>query len=113
MLSGRTCVATTLVSGKVSFTNPALSPATLRPGQQLTYKKGADRAVLRPVNVRNYVGWRENLLVFQSEPLENIMQVLSRWYDIQIIFENDRLKQLEFSRKPGQIHRHQNFLPFV
>ena len=90
-------IATTLVSGKVSFTNPALSPATLRPGQQLTYKKGADRAVLRPVNVRNYVGWRENLLVFQSEPLENIMQVLSRWYDIQIIFENDRLKQLEFS----------------
>ena len=90
-------IATTLVSGKVSFTNPALSPATLRPGQQLTYKKGADRAVLRPVNVRNYVGWRENLLGFQSEPLENIMQVLSRWYDIQIIFENDRLKQLEFS----------------
>jgi len=90
-------IATTLVSGKVSFTNPALSPATLRPGQQLTYKKGADRAVLRPVNVRNYVGWRENLLVFQSEPLENIMQVLSRWYDTQSIFENDRLKQLEFS----------------
>ena len=90
-------IATTLVSGKVSFTNPALSPATIQPGQQLTYKKGADQATLRPVNVRNYVGWRENLLIFQSESLENIMQVLSRWYDIQVIFENDRLKQLEFS----------------
>jgi len=90
-------VATTLVSGKVSFSGPSVPDISLEPGQQLCYEKGADRTTLKEVNVLHYVGWKDNLLVFQNETLENIMRVLSRWYDIQVVFGNDSLKQLKFS----------------
>lgn len=92
-----TIVATTLVNGKVSFTNPGVPEKILDPGQQLLFEKGNREAKIRRVNVCNYTGWKDNQLIFHKETLEEIMRILARWYDIEVVFENDALKQLEFS----------------
>lgn len=92
-----TIVATTLVNGKVSFINSAIPEKILDPGQQLLFGKGDKEAEIRRVNVCNYTGWKDNQLIFHKETLEEIMRILARWYDIEVVFENNALKQLEFS----------------
>ena len=52
---------------------------------------------VRGVNVRYFVGWKDNVLMFQNERLADIMRVLSRWYDVTVVFESEKLKDLVFS----------------
>ena len=40
------------------------------------------------VDVAPYVAWHEGKFHFVHVSLKNIMEELSRWYDVQVIFEN-------------------------
>ena len=40
------------------------------------------------VDVAPYVAWHEGKFYFVHAPLKNIMEELSRWYDIEVIYEN-------------------------
>lgn len=102
-------VETTLVQGSVSFSNDAVTGMRLLPGYQLKYDEGCDTVGLRKVNVNYYVGWRDNQLTFQGETLEDIMRVLARWYDVGVIFEDEGLKQIEFS---GNLDRYEDIGKF-
>lgn len=102
-------VVTTLVHGSVSFSNNVVPETRLSPGYQLKYDKGCDTVRLQKVNVNYYVGWRDNQLAFQSETLENIMRILARWYDVEVVFEDGELKQLEFS---GNLDRYEDIGKF-
>ncbi|MFR6381303.1 MAG: FecR domain-containing protein [Odoribacter splanchnicus] len=37
------------------------------------------------------MGWKDNQLIFHKETLEEIMRILARWYDIEVVFENNDL----------------------
>lgn len=90
-------VAATLVEGSVSFSNERTGTTRLKPGCQLVFDKGAREVSVRGVNVRYFVGWKDNVLMFQNERLADIMRVLSRWYDVTVVFESEKLKDLVFS----------------
>ncbi len=102
-------VVTTLVSGSVSFCNNVVPETRLLPGYQLEYGEGGTAADIREVNVNHYVSWRDNQLAFQGETLENIMRMLARWYDVEVVFEDGELKQLEFS---GNLDRYEDIGKF-
>jgi len=102
-------VVTTLVHGSVSFSNNVVPETRLSPGYQLKYDEGRDTVGVQKVNVSYYVGWRDNQLAFQGETLENIMRVLARWYDVEVVFEDGELKQLEFS---GNLDRYEDIGKF-
>lgn len=90
-------VITTLVSGSVSFGNEAVKETKLSPGYQLVFDKGNQEVNVKKVNVQHFVSWRDNQMSFQGESLESIMRMLARWYDVDVVFEDEELKQLEFS----------------
>lgn len=102
-------VITTLVDGSVSFGNEEVMETKLLPGYQLVYGKGDSIVSVRAVNVNNYVGWRDNQLCFHEETLEDIMRVLARWYDVEVIFEDEGLRQIEFS---GNLDKYENISKF-
>ncbi|MEI5983656.1 MULTISPECIES: FecR family protein [Sphingobacterium] len=43
------------------------------------------------------IAWKENKLVFDKEPFDNIISKLEKWYDVQIEIKNDSLKQHNLS----------------
>lgn len=90
-------VITTLVSGSVSFGNEVVKETKLSPGFQLVFDEGDLKVDVRKVNVQHFVSWRDNQMSFQGESLESIMRMLARWYDADVVFEDEELKQLEFS----------------
>lgn len=71
---------TTLIEGKVRVAN-----TTLLPGQQAINNGAATRT--QEVNTDAVMGWKNNYFVFQGEKIDAIMRKISRWYDMEIVYE--------------------------
>ena len=52
------------------------------------------------------------MLSFENETLEEIVKTLSRWYDVDIVFEDEQLKQLVFSGNLDKYSRIETFFRF-
>lgn len=89
-------VETTLSEGKVLVTNGNIKN-NLSPGEQLTYKKGSAKVIVKEVDIYDVVAWRRGEFSFKNKPLKEIVKVLSRWYDIAIVIENKELQQASFN----------------
>jgi len=99
---------TTLVRGKVRVTTPMDDFQELLPGEQAVVR--TDRIEKRTVNVEDYVGWVKGIFSFHNETLGNIMSTLSRWYNIEIIYEDPALSQLTYT---GTVKRYENINSFL
>ena len=100
---------TTLVSGKVKFTSKNGMNETLSPGEQVSVAVSG-LVEKRMVNVEEYVGWKSGLFVFKNKTLEEIMNMFERWYAVEIIFQDDSLRQLEFT---GDLERYGSINTFL
>ena len=57
---------------------------------------------IRNVNVGTYTAWKEGFFVFENEGLEDILNRLSRWYDVEFRFKDEKLKEFQFT---GTVNR--------
>jgi ferric-dicitrate binding protein FerR (iron transport regulator) len=89
-------ISTTLVEGKVTVKNEHNSKK-LSPGYQSILTSESSVLTLSKVDVFEEVSWKDGLFSFKNMPLEDIMKVLSRWYDVDVVFENDKLRTLQFN----------------
>lgn len=91
-------INTTLLEGKVSVAGRVLIPgeqAQLAPDGQMSVKK---------VDVEEAVAWKNGLFLFQNADVKTIMQQLSRWYDIEIVYEGTPRNM----RLNGEVYRTYN-----
>lgn len=99
--------STTLVEGKVEVLHKKSTYQTLlSPDQHLVLNKRSGESTLLQEDVRRYVAWKDDLFVFEEASLEWIMSRLSRWYDIDVFFQNTDRKDVIFS---GEIDRYEEF----
>ena len=87
-------LATTLVEGGVQIERRGKLDG-LRPGQQAVLENNEIR--IRVVNVEEQVAWRHGAFGFTQCRLENIMEELARWYDIDVFYMNQQVKDYHFS----------------
>lgn len=103
-------VVTTLETGKVVYVSEELGKqVVLAPGTQVKEEK-AGNIRMSPVDVVQYVGWREGKYVFENMTLKKIMQTLERWYDIEVVYVDPRVGQLHFS---GDLERYESINVFL
>ena len=87
---------TTLVEGSVKVTLAASSlthsitqspnhPHILKPGTQSIVQNG--HTTINEVDVSTFIGWKEGYFVFDGTELRDAMKQLSRWYDVEVIYE--------------------------
>jgi hypothetical protein len=89
-------IYTTLVEGKVTVSN-GVNTKKLLPNQQSKLNtNGDDQFRISIVDVQPEVSWKEGEFKFKEKPLKDIMKVLSRWYDIDVIFENKNMESINF-----------------
>ena len=97
-------VETTLVEGKVQLLNESGNKImNLKPGEQAQYKYTEKRAYVEKVDTRFYSSWKEGKMSFFNEELEVIMKRLERWYNVDISYVDDEIKQYKFT---GTILKH-------
>tara|TARA_R100001369_G_scaffold87772_2_gene123565 strand:+ start:69 stop:1232 length:1164 start_codon:yes stop_codon:yes gene_type:complete len=89
-------MATTLVEGKIKIKKGEVTE-TLMPNQQATISHESDKIDIEEIDVSQEISWVKGLFSFNEKPLEEIMTVLSRWYDTEVIFENAKQKNFVFT----------------
>lgn len=89
-------IYTTLVNGKVAVSN-ANKKEILAPSEQSRLNNYNDEIKISEVDVYNEISWRKGLFVFKGMPLKDIARVLSRWYDVDIIFADSALGNVKFN----------------
>lgn len=93
-------VQTTLAEGSVGIAYPDIHKAEelkLNPGQQNTFDKSTGNIETKEVDAASFMAWSRGLFVFENEPIENILRVLSRWYAFDYEFKDVSLKQQRFT----------------
>jgi ferric-dicitrate binding protein FerR (iron transport regulator) len=94
-------INTTLLQGAVRVTNNA-KQVTLQPGQQAKAAAGQlSVKTLDQAGISKALAWKEGRFNFQDASLQEIMMQLSRWYDIEVVYEKD-IPDIEFI---GEIER--------
>ncbi|MDR6781618.1 transmembrane sensor [Pedobacter africanus] len=108
-------IKTTLLEGSVRVTPfqkadkrvEGTDPATIDPLWAIetrpAYVQAGDAVVLKPnqqavltgkniavkaVEAEDAIAWRQGEYIFRNMPLESVMQVIARWYDVDVIYQN-------------------------
>ena len=104
-------VNTTLVNGSVrvvSVTDPA-ARIVLKPGQQARFAKGDQHkafTVLDRADIEKVTAWKNGQFNFEGTSLQDAMKQLSRWYDVEIVFDKEvYARGLQHSKLVGGIRR--------
>jgi len=78
---------TSLLHGSIKL-RTAHSELILKPGQQAeVFKENADQIILSSFNIQDFSDWKNGYFYFEDEHIESIMKKISRWYDMDIIYE--------------------------
>lgn len=93
--SGRS-METTLVRGSVEVSSPT-SKQLLKPNQQARISQGDGSINVKEVNTEIYTSWIDGIFEFRSIPLDQIMEQLAQWYDIDVMYETPQLKGVLFT----------------
>lgn len=94
-------VKTTLLEGSVRVSNHT-AEKILKPGQQSISKP--DGFVVKEVNIQQTVAWKNGTFDFDNEDIQSVMRKISRWYNVEIVFEGTVTRE----RFNGALSCHKN-----
>ena len=97
-------VFTTLVEGEIVLDN-GVSKQKLSPNDQSTLDKESNNMNISKVDVSYEVSWKYGAFSFKDKPLTEIVKIISRWYDIDIVILN---KEIENKTFRGVLRKDQN-----
>lgn len=85
---GERNIVTTLVEGEVAIEN-GFQKKLLQPSEQSLVGAEEGNIVVQKVSkVFDEIAWKEGYFSFKSKSMKDIMKTLSRWYDMEYVFEN-------------------------
>lgn len=90
-------IRTTLVEGTVAVKPEGLPEVMLKPNQQAVFNKLVGQVVVRDVDVLSYVAWQKGNYYFENKSISEILNELSLWYDIEVFFRSDEVRDERFS----------------
>jgi len=82
---------TTLLEGSVSLKPSKGQAAKLRVGQQA--QLGSNGLIINEVNVDDAIAWKDGVFLLGGQDLETIMRQAARWYNVEIVFEDESVKK--------------------
>ncbi|TKG95607.1 DUF4974 domain-containing protein [Puteibacter caeruleilacunae] len=87
-----------LESGSVQIIDRTNKNKTLmvKPGQRITYEKKLGAYYRSSVDVDEYINWIEGKLVFQNEPLKEVVKRMERYYNVEFEIKDEALPSLKF-----------------
>ena len=95
-------IETTLEQGRIQITN-GKEQVDVVPGKQVVYDKKNSQFKMRSVDTKLYTSWKDGYYKFDQMTLEEIMETLALWYDLNVFYANAEVKSLEFT---GRLRRY-------
>ena len=92
-------VETTLVEGKVvlyrNCSNQEMK--SLIPGECLKYNYNKKVFTVESENTNRYTAWKDGRLVFRNDSLQQITKKLARWFNVEVVITNKRVKEFTYT----------------
>ena len=101
---------TTRVSGSVKVQTENGSNRILKPSEQACITPGSNQINVRNVDTAFYTSWIHGKINFKDQRLDDIMKTLARWYDMDVVYENEATKELRFG---CYVNRYNEITPLV
>ncbi|WP_303179897.1 FecR domain-containing protein [uncultured Butyricimonas sp.] len=76
----------------------------MKPSQLGEFRRTDASIDVRTVDIEPYIAWKNGFFVFENLSMEQIMNTLSLWYDVDVIYANEQLKKLHFT---GHVKRYE------
>lgn len=86
-------IKTTLLEGSVGISSPLLQAeeTILEPGDQGINNGSVIK--VKKVDTDEAVSWIKGEFVFRNEDLESIMRKVARWYNVEVVYENQQARK--------------------
>ncbi|WP_018338980.1 FecR family protein [Butyricimonas synergistica] len=108
---GKGGVRTVLVNGKIGARDRrGKYEVLMKQGELATLDRKTGEIVLREVDVRRYIAWKDGFFAFEEESLEEIMNTLSLWYNVDVFFQSESVKGLVFT---GYMRRYSDVMDIL
>lgn len=65
---------------------------------------------MKEVDVSYVVAWKEGRLRFRDRPLGEIMDFIARWYDVEVVYEDEEVRNYLFG---CNFNRHETVYPLL
>lgn len=90
-------VEVTLDEGSVEVSKLGTSlKEILSPNEHLVLDKNQHQVTIHEVQTRHFTSWKEGVLEFRNVPLDEVARRLERWYNSEIIIQDDVLKDIPY-----------------
>ncbi len=96
-------VQTTLLEGSVEVAD-GRSVKKIVPGQMVLYKPSAGQMEIMDADTAEAVAWKNGLFYFHNEDMVSVMNKISRWYDIDVVYKGE-IPHRDFG---GKVYRNYN-----
>lgn len=105
-------VQTTLLWGKVTVFSgfDKKEKVEIKPNQQAEWDRGNVKLQIREVDPDLFMAWKNGYFIFRQDKLEDIMRTLARWYDMEVIYLDESIKNMFFA---GKLDRSENITPIL
>lgn len=91
-----TTITVTVATGKVRVEGrnrkALIAQAELLPGQQAVYDTKTSAIAKAQVALDKYLAWKDDIILLDRVTMGEAAALLSRWYNAEIIFENDAIR---------------------
>lgn len=92
---------TLLTEGKVNILvekgNNREKVVTLLPNEQAVYDNEMQKVNIRKVDPAKYVAWKNGQIIFKNDILDDVLQRLERWYNVEFLYDQKLKKDYAFT----------------
>ena len=104
-------IQTTLIRGSVEVSSEKSGESVvLHPGEQSALNRQDHSLNVSTVDVSYAMAWKEGRLRFKEKPLSEVMKIISRWYDVEVVYEDEEVKDYPFG---CNFNRHATIEPLL
>jgi len=97
-------IKTTVLEGSVKISCASKKTfQVLKPGEQAMLQPGM--ISINTVDAEMSIDWKNGEFSFKNEDLKSIMRKISRWYNVEIAYQDERINQRKFS---GTVSKFEN-----
>lgn len=90
-------ISVVLIRGSVEFAR-GISSYRLEPSQRLVYNKQMGTSSIESLsNADQTILWSHNTIYFRDTPMQEVIQELERWYDVQFEVADPKVYNFTFS----------------
>lgn len=105
-------VQTTLLQGVVTVFSGCdkKEKVEIKPNQQAEWCRHSMKMRVKEVDPDLFMAWKDGRFIFRQDRLEDIMRTLARWYEMEVVYLDESVKNMFFA---GKLNRSEEITPIL